>query len=301
MNEPPTPQRHHIDPPGLWGNVILGSAIVHLAVFGLLSVASMGFGQKLPQHRDFIAVDLISPPAKANSLNPASQVTPVNRQTATINRQTFSTGIKSAPPSNSQPIVERDNSQTGEKLRWREAPTKRSHKVSPSPSLPSPKTLPPSPKTISPTPNPQQQTKPSPNSSPTQSHDKPAQPSSPNAGLGFFATPGKLHLTDTSRDIPNQPAKPKPNNKTEFTPEYLDGLQIPPGQVIQLKVTILIDETGKARLPTQEEDANPTQILSGKISIEKAKQLANRIIAGWQFEPTSMENSPVSQAYNLEI
>ena len=68
-----------------------------------------------------------------------------------------------------------------------------------------------------------------------------------------------------------------------------------------MKVTILIDETGKARLPSQEEDANPTQILSGNISIENAKQLANRIIEGWRFQPTYMENTPVTQAYNLEI
>ncbi|MCP2732643.1 hypothetical protein NJ959_29875, partial [Symplocastrum sp. BBK-W-15] len=71
MSQHPTPQRHHIDPPGLWGNVILGSAIVHILAFGLLHLISMGSLQKWQGNRDFISVYLFSLPAKANTLAPA--------------------------------------------------------------------------------------------------------------------------------------------------------------------------------------------------------------------------------------
>ncbi|MCP2730339.1 hypothetical protein NJ959_18060, partial [Symplocastrum sp. BBK-W-15] len=184
---------------------------------------------------------------------------------------------------NSQGTKEADNSKTGEKV------------------LPPSQTSPPSPKPISPNPTNSPQVNPSPNPAPSQSSGKSTEESAANPQKGIFVTPVGLNLTDGSRDIPSQPAKPKSDNKTEFAIDDLNGLGIKSGQVIQLKVTILIDETGKARLPSQEEDANPTQILSGNISIENAKQLANRIIEGWRFQPTYMENTPVTQAYNLEI
>lgn len=284
MSQAPIPQRHHIDPPGLWGNVILGSAIAHILAFGLFHLISMGSLQKLPGNRDFISVDLISLPAKANTISKAKQPASPNppRKTSAnplVSRQNFSTATKSPPTTNSQPTKQADNSKTGEKVR----------------------SQPPSPKPISPNPTSSPEVNPSPNPSPSQSSEKPTEESAANPQTGFFVTPVRLNLTDSSRDIPSQPAKPKSDNKTEFAIDELNGLGIKPGQVIQLKVTILIDETGKARLPSQEEDANPTQILSGNISIENAKQLANRIIEGWRFQPTYMENTPVTQAYNLEI
>lgn len=290
MSQAPTPQRHHIDPPGLWGNVILGSAIVHILAFGLFHLISMGSLQKLQGNRDFISVDLISLPAKANTISKAKPPAPPNppKKTPTnplVSRQNFSTTTKSAPATNSQPTKQADNSKTGSKVR----------------SLSSPLASPQLPKPISPNPTDNLQTNPSPNPSPSQSSGKSPGESAANAQTGFFVTPVRLNLTDASRDIPSQPAKPKSDNKTEFAIDQLNGLEIKPGQVIQLKITILIDETGKARLPSQEEDANPTQILSGNISIENAKQLANRIIEGWRFQPTYMENTPVTQAYNLEI
>ncbi len=290
MSQAPIPQRHHNDPPGLWGNVILGSAIIHILAFGLLHLISMGSLQKWQGNRDFISVDLISLPAKANTLSIAKQPASPNppQKTPTnplVSRQNFSTATKSARNPNSQGTKETDNSKTGSKVR----------------SLSSPLASPRLPKPISPNPTDNPQTNPSPNPSPSQSSGKSTSESAPNPQTGFFVTPVRLNLTDGSRDIPSQPAKPKSDNKTEFAIDELNGLGIKPGQVIQLKITILIDETGKARLPSQEEDPNPTQILSGNISIENAKQLANRIIEGWRFQPTYMENTPVTQAYKLEI
>ncbi|MBE9128456.1 MULTISPECIES: hypothetical protein [unclassified Coleofasciculus] len=286
---PPTapsqiPQRHHSDPPTLWTFVILGSGLIHLLAFLVLSIVLMGRFQGLRSNKTLIPVNVIAFTPEARALSPGltspRQPAPSDRTTQTFPSQSI----------NPQPSPTSTVSSTRSQLQetGRQSPATKS---SPNPSSER------SPKSNS-SPNPSSERSPKSNSSPNPSSERSPEPTSPSSddSGSFGVALGGLSLTDGSRDIPDQPATLKSGNTTEFPREYLTQLGLNPEQAIRLKVVVLIDTTGQAEpLPDY------TQVLSGNISTEQAEQLAQQIVSEWRFEPTYMGNQPVEQAYNLEL
>jgi hypothetical protein len=115
--------------------------------------------------------------------------------------------------------------------------------------------------------------------------------------------PGVPILGNNTRDVihaddPNyndRLATIKQSN-SQFSSDDLASLGITLKSDLELKVAVVIEETGGATLLP-----DSTQVLRGDISADKAEQLAAKIIQQWSFNPTLMAGQPVSRDYSLQL
>ena len=328
-DHPQISERRHSDPPGLWAIVVLTSVVIHVFAIGMLRLLVIVRLDGLLSGTTIVPIDVIdlSPNATSSTQStriggsvPTRKPTPINAPTQRASNQ-----LPNRPnPSVSNPSSTRTNASPSQVSRFpqdrrspapkpsaNQPPYSPPESISPKPSAnqppysppeptspnPSPSQPPnPSPEPTSPNPSPSQPPNPSPEpTSPNPSPSEPISPS-PQPSGSFSATIGGMRLTVPDKDVPDKNARLKQSSTTNFPIDYLTTLGINSSQVLVLKVKVLIESTGQATvLP------NSAEVSPGNISPDKAEQLAKQIIEKWSFEPAYMGDSPVRQAYNIEL
>lgn len=301
----PTPgaqmsERRHSDPPALWFAVIVGSIVVHLGAFGILHLLLMAGVLNMHSANKIIPIDVIAlakHPARVIAPN-ATSTNPTTTNSRTQNRKT-SASTASTTRTNSLPSEKKPLPSSNTSPNLKKSPTSTST-IQPSGSN-KPTTNPNSPNSKN---NQSDAGKPSPNPTPTGSSTPQVSPSSNSQpGGGFIAIPGTPILGENANAgiNPNDPnrndklATIKPSN-SKFSRDDLAGLKIKVEQVLELKVGIVIESTGKATVLPK-----ATQVQRGNISPDQAETLVKKIMEKWQFNPTLMAGQPVAGNYYLQL
>ena len=311
---PQIPERRHSDPPALWVSVIVGSIVIHLFAFWMLRLLLMGRLQSWQIGKTLIPVELVAvasnttssaklpqTPRSAATRNPASGNTRTRRTSnQRPNRQTSSVATSSSTrPDSQQRRPQQPEAKLAPSPTGRESPASNSSQNQ-QPAKPKPSTKPtPSGDTT----NPSDSGTSSSNSNSSTASSTENTPSNTQPGGGFIALPGVPILGNNTRDVihaddPNyndRLATIKQSN-SQFSSDDLASLGITLKSDLELKVAVVIEETGGATLLP-----DSTQVLRGDISADKAEQLAAKIIQQWKFNPTLMAGQPVSRDYSLQL
>lgn len=308
----PLSERRHSDRPELWVTVILSSLVIHLFIFGMLRLwLAIRLGS-FQASQILIPVDLIAIAPNASIQATQTTASSVTNSTGTINqlpnRQTSSVAI----PADSQQARSQTNTQSSSGFSDEFAQDETSPLSNPSPDRTGgTATQPPTPDSSQ---NQQPRTEPSPpanqdtdnsgtpstpNPSPTGGTSGDSDASNPQQGGGFIGSLGDLALPSNDKDVlrldeGDRLATPKQQN-IELTSDDLKAIGISPDQAIELKVLIIIDNTGQATV------YSPPQVVRGDISTIKAERLARRSIERVLFNPTIMAGEPVERAYYVPL
>jgi hypothetical protein len=335
----PISDRGHSDPPGLWATVVLSSLVIHLFTFGILRLWLMIRINNFQVARDLIPVDVIAqasvatlPPqptpstASAATQNPSSVNTPTKTPNQVSNSQTSSTsdranssqtsthsGVKKtgasatanqSPSAKGFPTVRKSPATNPSQNQSQETPTpKRSPAPNPSQNKPSGTQTP---STVSNSStnkgNQANGSTPSPSPSPTPSTSSPQGQNSSNSkqGGGFIVALGGLEPISNAKDILHTNEGDKlatcPSDNKTLPSDDLKPLGISLDRVLDLKVEVLIDSAGKATLLRL-----PPQGLPENLSVDKAKQLAKKLVEQQQCNPTLMAGQAVYRDYKLTL
>lgn len=306
-------ERRHSDSPGLWFAVILGSVVVHLGAFGILRLLLMAGVVGLPSANKIIPIDVIAiakPPVKVIAPNATStnRIAPKTATTATQKPTTTNSGMQNRKTPISKASTTSSQSPPREKKQLPSSNTAKNTTKSPT-STSSPK---PSgenkPKTNTNSPssknNQSDAGKSSPNPTPTHSSTQPVSPSPNDKPAGNFVASLRTLILGENANAGLDPNDPNRKDKlaeikssnSQFSNDDLAELGIKVEQVLELRVAVVIEKTGKATvLP------NSTQVQSGNINPDQAETLVKKILEQWQFNPTLMAGQPVAGNYNIQL
>jgi len=308
LNQPQIPQRRHADPPALWRTVMLSSVAIHLVGLGLLRLSLLGRFQDWQLSQRLIPVEMIAIASDATMPTPATQPppSPVSPKTPAKSSESQQ---ESAPQTNRPTQAIANNTQ--------ETPNPSPTTVS-SPNSPNP-TPNPSPasttsegmgETLSPQPSEEPPNPTTPSPSPIPSPEEPTEPKSPEnqSGGGFIASINGLRIVSSGGgsiiDPQRNPGDRLAEIQEESQPLSVDELtsfEMTLDQPVVLKVIVLINDRGKAKVINAEVIPDKTQVQQGTLSPAQATKLANQIIADWRFSPTYMAGKPVYGSYSLTL
>ena len=303
----PISERHHSDPPTLWMGALLGSLAIHVVALGGLGLLLIEGFPNWRREQTLIPVEVIAvvPEATTQStLTPSSTATRIptppntpSRGTSaqSFNRQTSSTTTSPSTPANSQPT----NTQTGEPSQFQQESPVTTPAQNQQPQTPASPTNPDS--------APNNGTQPGGSgSSSTQNPVPPVEPPreqpSPSApqGSGFVVTSDQPTLISNKNEVlyPDQGDKLATllQESAQLSGDDLKSLGIGLEQVVQLKLIVVIETTGRAIV-----SPNSTQVLRGNISADKAEQLARTSVERLRFNPTVMAGQFVDRDYSLTL
>lgn len=311
----PLSERRHSDRPELWVTVILSSLVIHLFIFGMLRLwLAIRLGS-FHASQILIPVDLIAIAPNASIQATQTTASSVTNPTGTINRlpnrQTSSVAIRA----DSQQVRSQTDTQSSSGFSDEFAQDETSPLSNPSPDRTGGTVTQPS----TPDSSQNQQPRTEPNPPANQDTDNSGTPSTPNPtpstptggtsgdsdasnpqqGGGFIGSLGDLALPSNDKDVlrldeGDRLATPKQQN-IELTSDDLKAIGISPDQAIELKVLIIIDNTGRATV------YSPPQVVRGDISTTKAERLARRSIERVLFNPTIMAGEAVERAYYVPL